>query len=140
MLSGNARKGESLLGFVFLRVDLVQFLAWLEANGATRSNADLAAGSGVSPDPGLARSHAEHAKATQFDPVACGKRLLQAIKYAVNRGLGFHPWQSGSLNHLVNDVLLDQRSNPFLQILQRHTDCIAGVSIFIRIVIVNRAL
>ncbi len=100
---------ETLFCFRIRRSDLVQFLARFEANGSTRSNAHFAAGPRIPPNPSLAWPHAEDAETTQLNAITCRQRLLQAVKYAVNRRLGLDPGQSGPLYHLVNDVLLNQR-------------------------------
>lgn len=115
----------------------MQFFSWLEAYRFARSNADFAASSGIATDAGFSGSDAKNAKATQLNPVARCHGLFQSVKDTIHGRLCFDAGQSGTLNHLMNDVLFDQRFRPFLEILQRRKNCIAGVSIFIHAVIVN---
>lgn len=117
--------------------NFVQFFSGLEAYRFARSDADFAAGPGIAADTGFSWSDAKNAKATQLNPVAGCHSLFQSVKDTIHGCLCFDAGQSGTLNHLMNDVLFNQRFCPFLEILQRRKVCIAGVSIFIHAVIVN---
>src|ERR1039458_9570771 len=100
----------------------VQFLAWLEANGLAGSDVDLSPGAGVAADAGFARADAEDAKSAQFDALAGRQSLLEALEDRVHCRLSFGTRQASALDHVVNDILLDQWSilagtNLMLQIL-----------------------
>jgi len=51
-------------------LDGVQFLAGLEPNSFSRSDADFGAGAGIAADSGFAGAYAEYAKSAQFDALA----------------------------------------------------------------------
>jgi hypothetical protein len=115
----------------------MQFFSGLEAYGFAGSDADFAAGSRIAANAGFSWSDAKNAKATQFNPVSGCECLFKSVKDTIHGCLCLDAGQSGTLNHLMNDVLFDQRFCPFLRILQRRKVCVTGVSIFIRVVIVN---
>lgn len=86
----------------------VQVLARLEANGAAGSNADLSASARIASDSGFAGPDVEDTEAAQLDAVAAGECALEALKNGFDGGLGFYAGQSGTLNYLMYDVLLNQ--------------------------------
>jgi len=85
----------------------VQLLARLEPDGLARSNADFSPGAGVAPNAGFARPHTEHAKAAQLDPLAGRQSLLEALENRIHRRFCLGARQAGTLNHLMDDVLLN---------------------------------
>ncbi len=115
----------------------MQFFSGLEADRFAWSNADFAAGSRIAANSGLSGSDAENAEAAQLNPIAGRQSLFQPFKDTIHGCFCLDAGQSGTLDHLMNDVLFDQRSCPFLQILKRRVIRVAGVSIFIHDVIVN---
>jgi hypothetical protein len=90
-------------------VDGLQFLAWLEAHRFAGGNADLGAGSGIAADAGFAGTDTEHSKPAQLNALACGESLFEALKYRVYRRLGLGAGQACALDHVMYDVLLNQR-------------------------------
>jgi len=86
----------------------VQVLAGFEANGAAGSNADLSASARIASNSGFAGSDVEDAEAAQLDAVAARECPLEAFKNGFDGGLGFYAGQSGTLNYLMYDVLLNQ--------------------------------
>jgi hypothetical protein len=111
----------------------MQFLAGFEAHGFSRSDADFGAGAGVAAYAGFAGADAENAKSAQFDALAGGQGLLQALKNRIHRGLCLGARQACALDYMMDDVLLNQRGNlagatglnvlrltlPMLQVSQR---------------------
>jgi hypothetical protein len=90
----------------------VEVFAGFEADGATGGDADFGSGTRVAADSGFARTHVEDAETAQFDAVSLGERSLQAFKDCFDGGLGFYAGQSGTLNYLMYDVLLNQWLSP----------------------------
>jgi hypothetical protein len=86
----------------------VQFLAWLEAHGLARRDAYFGTGAGIAADASLASADAENAKASQFDAFAVGESLLQALENCVYSSLCLGAGQARALNHMMDDVLLNQ--------------------------------
>ncbi len=93
------------------RLKRMQLFAWLEANGLAGSDVDLSPGAGVAADAGFASADAEDAKSAQFDALAGCQGLLEALEDRVHCRLSLRARQARALDHVVNDVLLDQRSN-----------------------------
>ena len=94
----------------------VQFLAGFEANRLAGGNADLGAGAGVAADAGFAGADAEDAKAAQFDALAGGQSLLEALEDGIHGSLGLGAGQARALNHMMDDVLLNQRGTSLAQL------------------------
>jgi len=88
----------------------MELFAGLEAHGLAGGDADLSARTGIAADAGLAGTNAEHAEAAQFNALACCQRLFQALEDRIYRCFSLRTRQAGALNHLMNDVLLDQWS------------------------------
>lgn len=93
--------------------DGVKFLARLEADSSAWRDVDLGSSARIATDTGLSRTNGKDSETAQFDPVALGERLFQAFKDTVNSGFRFCAWQACPLNHLVDDILLDQGQSPF---------------------------
>jgi len=90
----------------------VEFLARLESDGLSRRDADLGSGAWIASDTGFARTDAEDAKSAQLNAVARGEGLLEAFKDGIYGGLSLGPRQAGSLDDVMNNILLDQCSCP----------------------------
>jgi hypothetical protein len=88
----------------------VQLFAGLKSHGLAGCDADLSASPGIAANPGLASADTEHAEAAQLDAFTSRQRLFQALKDRINRRFSLGPRQAGTLNHVMNDVLLDQWS------------------------------
>ena len=106
-LQRNYRQQVSLLP-----IKNMEFLARLEANGLAGSYVDLRAGARVASDAGFTGAHIEHAEASKLNPIPVGESLFQAFEYRIHSGLGFHARQTGPFNHMMNDVLFNQRVHP----------------------------
>ena len=91
----------------------MEFLAWFEADGSSRGDVDFGSGAWIASDSGLSGSDGEDAEAAEFDSFALGESFFQRFNDAVNSGLRLGAWQACSLNHVVDDVLLDQGYSPF---------------------------
>ena len=89
-------------------VEGVQLFAGLEADGFAGGDANLSAGARVAADAGFAGADAEDAEAAQLDALAGGQGLLEALEYGVHGCLGFGAGQARALNHMMNNILLDQ--------------------------------
>lgn len=93
----------------------MQLFARFEPHRATRRNRHLGPGSRISTDARLPWPYVEHPKAPQFNPLAFGQRVLQALKNGVHGMFGLVPWQSCPFNYAMNNVLLNQcRTSWFL--------------------------
>src|SRR5271157_225334 len=86
----------------------VQFLARLEAHRLAGIDADLGAGAGIAADAGFAGADAENAESAQFDALAGGKSLLEALENRIHRGLCLGARQARALDYMMDDVLLNQ--------------------------------
>jgi hypothetical protein len=93
-------------------IQLVEVFAGFEAHSFARGDADFCSGARIASDPCFAGPDIEDAKATQLDAVAPGEGLLETFEDGLNGGLGFDAGQSGTLNYLVYDVLLNQWLSP----------------------------
>ena len=91
----------------------VQFLAGFETDGFAWGNAHFSAGAGIAPDAGLTGTDAEDAESAQLNAVAGGQRLLEAFEYRVDRRFRLGARQSGALDDVMHDILLDQCRRPF---------------------------
>jgi hypothetical protein len=89
----------------------MQFFARLKAHCFAGGYAHLCAGSGIAADAGFAGADAEDAKSAQFDALAAGESLLEALEDCIHRGLCLGAGQARALNYMMDDVLLNQRSN-----------------------------
>jgi hypothetical protein len=88
----------------------MQFLAWFEADCLPRGYAHLSAGAGIAADTGFSRADAENAKSAQFDALAGGQSLLEALEDRIHRGLCLGTRQARALDYMMDDVLLNQWS------------------------------
>jgi hypothetical protein len=87
----------------------VQFFAGLEANRFAGGDADFGAGSRVAADACFPRPHTEHPKTAQLDALARGESFFQALKDCVYSSLRFGSGQPCAFDHVMDDVLLNQR-------------------------------
>ena len=90
----------------------MQVFAGFEADGAPGCDADFGSGTWIAPDAGLAGPDIEDAKTAELDAISFGKRSFEAFKDGLDGGLGFYAGQSGTLNYLMYDVLLNQWLHP----------------------------
>lgn len=81
-------------------------------DGAAWSDADLGSSARVAANAGFAGSDVEDSEAAELDAVSLGECPLEAFKYGFDGGLGFDAGQSGTLNYLMYDVLLNQWLSP----------------------------
>lgn len=86
----------------------MEVFAGFEADGAAWGDADFGSSARIASYAGFARPHVEDAEAAQLDTVAAGEGALEAFKDSFDGGLGFDAGQSGTLNYLMYDVLLNQ--------------------------------
>lgn len=109
---------------LFLRVELrgcaaltevVEVFAGLEPHGFAGGDADFCPGARVPSDAGFAWADVEDSESAQLDAVAGGESLLQAFKDGFDGGFGFDAGQSGTLDYLMYDVLLNQWLSPETQ-------------------------
>jgi len=89
----------------------MQFLARLEPDSFAWGNADLCSRAGIASNSGFARADAENSKSAQFDALACRKCLLQTLEDRIHSRLCFGTGQACTLDHMMDDVLFNQRSN-----------------------------
>lgn len=90
----------------------MQVFAGFEAHRAAGRDADLGSSAWVAADAGFAGPHVEDAESTQLDAISLGKRSFETFKDGFDGGLGFNAGQSGTLNYLMYDVLLNQWLSP----------------------------
>jgi hypothetical protein len=95
-------------GGPLLIVEQVEFFSGLEADGLSRSDTDFRAGARIAADAGFPGAHIEDAKAAELDALAFRQGALQRFKDGIDGRLGFVALQTGTLNHLVNNVLFNQ--------------------------------
>jgi len=88
----------------------VQLFAGLETHGFAGGDAYLSAGAGIAADAGLAGANAEDAEAAQFEALAGREGLFKSFENRIHSRFSLGARQAGALNHLMNDVLLDQWS------------------------------
>ncbi len=89
----------------------VQFLARLEADCLPGSDADLGSGTRIAANAGFAGADAEYSETAQLDALAGGQRLLQSFEDSINRSFRLGARKAGTLDDMVDDILLDQRGN-----------------------------
>jgi hypothetical protein len=95
----------------------MQFLAGLEAHSLAGRDADLSACAGIAADAGFAGADAEDAKPAQLDAFARGESLFEAFEDAIDGCLGLGAGQARTLNHMMDDVLLNQWGNLAAQLV-----------------------
>jgi len=86
----------------------VQFLARFEPDGFAGGDAYLGAGSGIAADACFAGADAKNAKSAQFDALAGGQGLLEALEDRIHRGFCLCTRQARALDNLMDDVLFNQ--------------------------------
>lgn len=86
----------------------MEVFAGLEADGASRRDADFGSGARIAAYSGFARPDIEDSKTAELDAVSFCKRPFKAFKNGFDGGLGFDAGQTGTLNYLMYDVLLNQ--------------------------------
>jgi hypothetical protein len=111
-VSGRARYGSTLLWFDLFRVEKMEFLARLEADGFAGCNADFSPSARITADAGFAGTNVKDAESAELDALAFGESALESLEYGVDSRFGFVALQPGALNHLVNDVLFYQGFPP----------------------------
>jgi hypothetical protein len=89
----------------------MKLFARLEADGLAWGDADLSAGSGIATNSSFTRTDAENAKSAQFDALAGGQGLLEALEYGIHRSLCLGARETGALDYMMDDVLFNQRGN-----------------------------
>ena|SRR5579862_2653564 len=90
----------------------MQFLTRFEAYSFTRSNIHFRPCAGIAPDAGLPWPDIEDAETAKFNAVSVRQGFLEAFKYGVDCGLGFHTRQSGAFDYVMDDVLFNQCLHP----------------------------
>jgi len=89
----------------------MQFFARLEAHGLSGGDADFSSGTRVAAYSGFAGADAEDAEAAKFDALTGGEGLFEALEYGVNCGFRLGAGQSRALDHVMDNVLLNQWGN-----------------------------
>ncbi len=89
----------------------MQFLAGLEPNCFSGSDADFSSGTRIAADAGFAGADAENAKSAQFDALTGGQCLLEAFKDRVDGRFCLRARQAGALDYVMDDVLFNQWGN-----------------------------
>jgi hypothetical protein len=64
----------------------MELFARLEANGLAGGYADFGTGAGISADAGFTGADAENAESAQFDALAGGESLFEALENRIHRG------------------------------------------------------
>lgn len=86
----------------------VQLFARLEADGLSGGDAHLGTGAGISADAGFAGTHAEDAEPAQFNALTGSQSLFEPFEDCVHRSLSLGAGQPSALDHVMDDVLLNQ--------------------------------
>src|ERR1017187_5004716 len=86
----------------------MQFFTGFEAHRFAGGNADLGASAGVAANAGFAGPNAEDAKPAQLDALTGCEGLFQTLKDGIHRGLSLGAGQARALNHVMDDILLNQ--------------------------------
>jgi hypothetical protein len=89
---------------------------------ALPGDADLGAGAGIAADAGLAGADAEDAKAAQLDAFAIRQSLLEALEDRIHRSLRLGAGKTCALDHMMDDVLLNQRGTSLAQLYRLYYD------------------
>ncbi len=88
----------------------MELLARLEADGLAGSEIAYSYGAGVAADAGFASADAENTESAQFDALTGGEGLFEAFEDGVNCRLSFGARQACALDHVMDNILLDQGS------------------------------
>jgi len=112
---GLASLRQALLGRL-AAVDRMQFLAGFEAHRLAGDDADLFAGAGIAADAGFPGADAEDAEAAQLDALTGGKSLFEALEDCIHGRLRLGAGQASTLNHMMDDVLLNQWGTSLAQL------------------------
>ena len=88
----------------------MQLFARLKADCFARRYRHFSSGSRVPPNARFARTDVEDPKTAKLYSVPGGQGFLQAFKDRIDRRFRLVAGQSRSFDHIVNDVLLDQRA------------------------------
>lgn len=91
----------------------MQFFARLEANGFSGGNTDLGSGPRIAANAGFAWSDAEYTKPPQLNPVPGCECLFKPFEHRVHCRLRLRARQTGPLNDMMHDILLNQCCRPF---------------------------
>ena len=89
----------------------MKLLAGFEADSFAGSDADLGAGSRIAANAGFSSADAKNAKSAQFDALAGGQGLLEALEYCIHRSLRLSAGEASALDYMMDDVLLNQWGN-----------------------------
>jgi len=101
-----------LLYWTFCLVQFVEVFAGFEAHGFAGGDADFRSGARVAANSCFSGPDVEDAEAAELDAVSIGECAFETFKDGFDGGLGFHAGQSGTLNYLMYDVLLNQWLSP----------------------------
>jgi len=102
--SARSRRALSAVSFG----ERVELFAGLEAHSFAGCDADLGACAGVAANPSFAGADAEDAKPAQFDALTCRQSFFQPFEDRIHRSFRFGAGQPCALDHVMNDVLLNQ--------------------------------
>jgi hypothetical protein len=86
----------------------MELFAGLEAHSLAWGDAYLSPGAWVAADAGFAGADAENAKSAQFDALACGEGLLEALEDGIHGSFCLGARQAGALDYVMDDVLFNQ--------------------------------
>ena len=86
----------------------MKLFAGFEPYSLAWGDAHLSACAGIAANAGFAGADAENAKSAQFDALARGQGLLQALKDRIHGCLRLGPWKAGALDYVMDDVLFNQ--------------------------------
>lgn len=100
------------IGLEAASVECVEVFARFETDGAAWGDADFGSCARVAADAGFAGPDVEDSEAAEFYAVSLGERPFETFEYGFDGGLGFDAGQSGTLNYLMYDVLLNQWLSP----------------------------
>lgn len=92
----------------------LEVFAGFEANGLAGRDGDLGAGARVAADAGLARLDGEDAEAPKLDAAALAKGVLHGFKDGIHGRFRLGAWETGALDHSLDEVLFDQWRPPSL--------------------------
>ena len=93
------------------RLKRVKFLARLEADGFAGSDVDLSSSAGIAANAGFAGADAENTEAAKLNALACSQCLFETLEDRVHCRLSLGARQARALDHVVNNILLDQWSH-----------------------------
>jgi hypothetical protein len=95
--------------FQILLIDGVQFFAGFEAYSFSRSDGYFRAGTRVASNSSLSGPYVKDAETAQFNAVSRCQGFLQALKDCVYGRFRFVSWKASLLDHVMYDVLFNQR-------------------------------